>query len=272
MSLTDSLLSYAWAVSPLVLASAFVPTLTRSRKQMRHMHRRMLLKHFAYSDHNVDKGRWWTLFLYMFLHHDPEHLCANMLSLIFVSYPVHRAFGTLALYSIYFGGGMLAVLDRRSRMHELRRVLAGKVEVADSLGLVASGLNQLTQQCSDLMAPRLVTKQYLVGASAGVCSVSGVLLCLLLEVASAGTDLSPSLLVHILICLQPLIVDVQDYGSSFQVSRAMHLNGFAFGVGWFCLARCGQAVLRRLRTLAPWLASVRYRLRRAMRRTLRPFL
>lgn len=43
--------------------------------------------------------------------------------------PPPRAFGTLALYSIYFGGGMLAVLDRRSRMHELRRVLAGPTGV-----------------------------------------------------------------------------------------------------------------------------------------------
>eukprot|EP00668_Euglena_longa_P015969 GGOE01020159.1.p1 GENE.GGOE01020159.1~~GGOE01020159.1.p1 ORF type:complete len:245 (-),score=44.70 GGOE01020159.1:129-863(-) len=244
MTSMDSLISYAWAVSPLVVASTLVPTLTRGRK-MRHLQRRLLLKHFAYSDHNVKEGRWWTLLLYMFLHYDPEHLCANMISLIFVSFPVHGVFGTLALYSIYFGGGMLAVLDRRSRMHELSRFLAGRVEVDESLGPVASSLNQLTQHCSDLMAPRLVTKQYLVGASAGVCSVSGVLLCLLLEVASTGADLSASLLFRILVCLQPLLVDVQDYGSSFQAA---------------------------LRRLEPQVASLRQRLHRAIRRSFRPFL
>eukprot|EP00669_Euglena_mutabilis_P013556 TRINITY_DN8529_c0_g1_i1.p1 TRINITY_DN8529_c0_g1~~TRINITY_DN8529_c0_g1_i1.p1 ORF type:complete len:275 (-),score=45.02 TRINITY_DN8529_c0_g1_i1:44-826(-) len=255
---------YLVSVVPLVLASAVTPTLQDAA-----LGAPVAAAALRVLRPEPPGGRWWTAVLYMFVHNDQEHLFANMFALAITAAPVLEAFGAHALYSIYFGGGVLSALDRRGRLRELRRFLGHQLAVDDSAGYwLPKQYNRLTRYLGSLAAPHLVGQQHLIGASAGVCSVSGVLLCLLLEKLWAGTAPTGGTLMRLLCCLQPLLMDVQSYGTS-NVSHVLHLDGFAFGVLWYCGACALTGVFRRPGSLRRAVDSFALRLRRTLQRTLR---
>ena len=93
----------------------------------------------------------------------------------------HRGFGPLALYSLYFGGGLAAILDKKARVRELGSQMYNWVALADRWGALGDVVNSMTKSVSNLVAPRLAGSQYVVGASAGAmrCIRNACCLCVL---------------------------------------------------------------------------------------------
>ena len=63
-------------------------------------------RYFALSIEGVRSGFEWQFFTYMFLHHGPLHLLANMMGLYFAGREVEAIAGPRHLLGIYFGGGI----------------------------------------------------------------------------------------------------------------------------------------------------------------------
>jgi membrane associated rhomboid family serine protease len=61
---------------------------------------------FGLSAEGVRAGYYWQFVTYMFLHHDPLHLLANMLMLYFAGREVEAMIGPRHLLGIYFAGGV----------------------------------------------------------------------------------------------------------------------------------------------------------------------
>ena len=62
---------------------------------------------FGLSAEGVRAGHYWQFITYMFLHHDPLHLLANMMLLYFAGREIEAMIGPRHLLAIYFSGGLL---------------------------------------------------------------------------------------------------------------------------------------------------------------------
>ena len=73
--------------------------------------RKLLSDHFVYSKDQIQKGRYWSLVTYMFLHLDGAHLVDNAQGLILAGPATLDVLGTAGAVVTYLGAGLIAALD-----------------------------------------------------------------------------------------------------------------------------------------------------------------
>eukprot|EP00611_Tribonema_gayanum_P008382 TRINITY_DN1788_c0_g3_i3.p1 TRINITY_DN1788_c0_g3~~TRINITY_DN1788_c0_g3_i3.p1 ORF type:complete len:361 (+),score=44.63 TRINITY_DN1788_c0_g3_i3:136-1083(+) len=234
-----------------------------------------LKRNFIFSERGFKSGRWWTLTSHMLLHESYEHMVENVFGLLLTGEAVWHEFGTEGLMTIFFGGGALAALDRKTKMVQMYsafnntlRDIVSRVpqelgalgekfwgytspEVGDWLGQASEQLEKTAGRIATRISPFVSPYVGYLGSSAGVSALAGANICITVEgllryivAAIKGRKHLRASRVAFMVgraCLQlePFMVEwyLHKHGGFTGIDHAGHLSGFSAGVAMFIVFR-----------------------------------
>jgi len=273
--------AYFQALLPLVVGMLVFPTLDEAQQGDLAWPRPVLIeptdlrqryRELALTEAGLREGRWWNLVTYMFLHRDPAHLWQNLCSIAASGLAVHRNFGTVGLYAVFFVSGGAAGLNRRGRLWQVQAQIAGsKPRLPESIGdwvpeglqsMVQAGIDKVADGVAKSSAPILTEMSSEMGASGGACGVMGCSLGLALEslfgvvstslrLRNAAASAPPSGcgtdgLVATLVVLDCAVFLEREWklfsgqDGLTGIAHAGHLTGFMVGAGLLAVVRLSQ--------------------------------
>ena len=124
----QDVIELVWALGPLALPTALVPTLACSVGAepkppwpLLPLGQANLLRHFTYvrGDASFPSGRWWTVLTSAFCHLDAVHRDHNLVGLISTGCSVHRALGPAGCAVTFLGANVVAMLNSAGREVQL---------------------------------------------------------------------------------------------------------------------------------------------------------
>ncbi|CAL1154869.1 unnamed protein product [Cladocopium goreaui] len=184
---------YLLCISPLLAGLLAMPTVEEatsgrfhwprlvSAKDMLRTYRSLVL-----TQPSLERGEWWRLISYLFIHQDLEHLLNNICGILCSGFTVFNNCGVEMVYGIFFWSGAVAGLNSWGRTFQTESQLEASIPaVPKSLGSAVPESAQIWDRfrhaAAKWTAPIVSSRTDSYGASGGVSGLMGFTLGLSLR-------------------------------------------------------------------------------------------
>ena len=178
-------LDYLLGISPLLVGMLAMPTIEEATSgrlfwpriiaasEMQSFYRKLVL-----TQPSLEKGEWWRLISYLFLHHDVDHLLKNISGILCSGFTVFNHLGIESVYGVFFCSGAFAGLNSWGRTFQTEAQLQASIpSVPKSLELAVPESAQLWDRfrlaAAKWTAPIVSSRTDAYGSSGGVAGLMG---------------------------------------------------------------------------------------------------